>query len=189
MNKSFSHLSPRAAFTLIELLTVIAIIAVLMGLLFPAISGVKDTAKKAQAKNDVTGIVNAVKAYYTEYGMYPVDSSSGPYENKKVDKSLTDVLTGVAAGATRNPRRIPFMEIPAAKGSGTSKKEGLDAGNFYDPWGNIYDISIDTPDYDNELPDPTGGTALNTGTIVWSVGKDETLATGTNKGDDVYSWK
>src|SRR4051812_43446348 len=72
-------LSRSAAFTLIELLTVIAIIAILMGILFPVINNVKENAKKVQAKNDVTQIVTAVKAYYTEYGKYPpVPGSTQP---------------------------------------------------------------------------------------------------------------
>src|SRR3954467_11448096 len=60
-----------AAFTLIELLVVISIIMVLMGLLFPAFRGAQDQAKKVQAKNDLTQIVTAVNAFYTEYGRYP----------------------------------------------------------------------------------------------------------------------
>jgi prepilin-type N-terminal cleavage/methylation domain-containing protein len=62
----------RAAFTLIELLVVIAIIAALLGLAFPVFQGVLDRAKKVQAKNDVTQIVTAVNAFYTEYGKYPL---------------------------------------------------------------------------------------------------------------------
>ena len=57
-----------AAFTLIELLVVIAIIAILIGLLFPAFRAVQDQARRTQAKNDLTQIVTAVNAYYTEYG-------------------------------------------------------------------------------------------------------------------------
>src|SRR5215813_14592343 len=70
------------AFTLIELLVVIAIIAILIGLLFPAFRAVQDQAKRTQAKNDLTQIVNAVNAYYTEYGKYPIagttDTTFGP---------------------------------------------------------------------------------------------------------------
>src|SRR4051794_39197376 len=70
------------AFTLIELLVVIAIIAILIGLLFPAFRAVQNQAKQTQAKNDLTQIVNAVNAYYTEYGKYPisgtVDTTFGP---------------------------------------------------------------------------------------------------------------
>ncbi len=62
----------RRGFTLIELLVVITIIVILMGLLFPAFRGVQDQAKKTQAKNDLTQIVTAVNAFYTEYGKYPL---------------------------------------------------------------------------------------------------------------------
>ena len=60
------------AFTLIELLVVIAIIAILIGLLFPAFKAVQNQARSTQAKNDLTQIVNAVNAFYTEYGKYPL---------------------------------------------------------------------------------------------------------------------
>ena len=59
------------AFTLIELLVVIAIIAILIGLLFPAFRAVQNQAKQTQAKNDLTQIVNAVNAFYTDYGKIP----------------------------------------------------------------------------------------------------------------------
>jgi prepilin-type N-terminal cleavage/methylation domain-containing protein len=58
----------RGAFTLIELLVVITVIAILIALLFPAFNGVQDQAKRTQAKNDLTQIVTAVNAFYTEYG-------------------------------------------------------------------------------------------------------------------------
>src|SRR5437899_12676554 len=60
------------AFTLIELLVVIAIIAILIGLLFPAFKAVQNQARQTQAKNDLTQIINAVNAFYTEYGKYPL---------------------------------------------------------------------------------------------------------------------
>src|SRR6266480_6809711 len=59
-------------FTLIELLVVIAIIAILIGLLFPAFQAVQNQAKRTQAKNDLTQIMTAVNAFYTEYGKYPL---------------------------------------------------------------------------------------------------------------------
>src|SRR5438094_3400723 len=64
------------AFTLIELLVVIAIIAILIGLLFPAFSAVQNQAKRTQAKNDLTQIVTAVNAFYTEYGRYPTAAAN-----------------------------------------------------------------------------------------------------------------
>jgi len=82
----------RHAFTLIELLVVIAIIAVLIGLLFPAFRAVQDQAKKTQAKNDLTQIVNAVNAFYTDYGKYPIagaaDVTFGPGGNQATNETL-----------------------------------------------------------------------------------------------------
>src|ERR1041384_6644593 len=72
------------AFTLIELLVVIVIIAVPAGIAFPVFQSIQNSAKKTQAKNDVTQIVTAVNAFYTEYGKYPtvekndVDATYGP---------------------------------------------------------------------------------------------------------------
>src|SRR5712692_4222163 len=70
--KFYSSRGGLSAFTLIELLVVIAIIIILIGFLFPAFRGVQDQAKRTQAKNDLTQIVTAVNAFYTEYGRYPV---------------------------------------------------------------------------------------------------------------------
>src|SRR6476619_6572558 len=71
---------PRA-FTLIELLVVIAIIAILIGLLFPAFKAVQNQARQVQAKNDLTQIVNAVNAFYTDYGKYPLATDDSTITN------------------------------------------------------------------------------------------------------------
>src|SRR5213083_1421074 len=99
----------RAAFTLIELLVVIAIIAILIGLLFPAFSAVQNQAKRTQAKNDLTQIVTALNAYYTEYGKYPLvapDTIYGPAGslNDGLFYTLRAVASGANAGDVANPR-------------------------------------------------------------------------------------
>ena len=58
------------------MIVVILIIATLAALILTAASGVLDRAKRTQAKNDLTQIVTAVNAYYTEYGKYPVTVTS-----------------------------------------------------------------------------------------------------------------
>src|ERR1700719_4727621 len=87
-----------AAFTLIELLVVITIIAVLMGLAFPVFSSIQNQAKKTQAKNDLTQIVTAMNAFYTEYGKYPLvsaDTIYGPAGTNNTNNALFDVLRGI----------------------------------------------------------------------------------------------
>ena len=56
---------------------VITIIAILIGLLFPAFKGVQDQAKRTQARMNLTQIIIAVTAFYTEYGQYPCDAQTG----------------------------------------------------------------------------------------------------------------
>ena len=105
-------------FTLIELLVVIAIIAILMGLLFPAFKGVQDQAKKTQAKNDLLQIVNAVNAFYTEYGTYPIIFNSSDFTFDGLNGNTNDKLFNelrAISGATINTRFIVYLTPPLAK--------------------------------------------------------------------------
>jgi prepilin-type N-terminal cleavage/methylation domain-containing protein len=64
-----------SAFTLIEMIVVMLIIATLTALFMGAATSVFDRARRTQAKNDVIQITTAVNAFYTEYGRYPVVST------------------------------------------------------------------------------------------------------------------
>ncbi len=63
------------AFTMVELLTVIGVIALLIGLLIPALTMVRNLAKKTQQKVQFTTIGLAISAFKSDYGDYP---PSGP---------------------------------------------------------------------------------------------------------------
>src|SRR5205823_13331448 len=65
----------QSAFTLIEMIVVMLIIATLTALFMGAAGSVFDRARRTQAKNDVIQIATAVNAFYTEYGRYPVVST------------------------------------------------------------------------------------------------------------------
>ena len=103
------------AFTLIELLVVIAIIGILVGLLFPAFKAVQNQARSTQAKNDLTQIINAVNAFYTDYGKYPVvtadtiiTSSSTPNQ-PDIMCTLRAVSCGANLNNAVNTRQIAFI--------------------------------------------------------------------------------
>jgi prepilin-type N-terminal cleavage/methylation domain-containing protein len=64
----------RRAFTLVELLTVIAIIAILAAMLLPAFSRAKLNAQKTQAKLQIQDIVTAIQNYNSAYSRFPVSS-------------------------------------------------------------------------------------------------------------------
>jgi len=168
-----------SAFTLIELLTVITIIAILMGLLFPAIGIAKDQARKAEARSAVMGITTAVKAYYTEYGKYPLGLAVTNFPNQDVvfgqtptvtpkigppagsNQLLFDILRNTGAtGPTYNPRAIIFFDGKTASDPNNPKSgfvpstaaggAGKTPGAFMDPWGNEYFIAIDG-NYNNQI--------------------------------------
>ena len=209
------HLEPRTArqslalpktadhaFTLIELLVVIVIIAVLMGISFPVFQSIQNQAKKTQAKNDVTQIVTAVNAFYTEYGKYPLTPSS-PADTTYGLSTTNDLLLNELrnAGATQNPRGIVFLSPADAKDT-TQPRAGISlatgsTGQYFDPWGKPYLVRIDS-DYDNQVANPYTANAgaspnLRVGVIAWSLGKNQTGGTGdknsTDSNDDVISWQ
>jgi prepilin-type N-terminal cleavage/methylation domain-containing protein len=161
MNKS-PRIPERSAFTLIELLIVIAIIGILMSLLFPAVNTAIDAARKAQAKHDVVQIATAVIAYEAEYGRLPYTNSAaqdvGDHWLKALGGSNVDSL---------NPRQIVFIELPNAKGG---KKGVTAAGTWVDPWAGTYKIMFDD-NYDNTLigvgTNGTGGT-IRKKVAVWN---------------------
>ncbi len=69
---SFTSRRQRAGFTLVELLTVIAIIAILAAMILPALKSVKTAALKTKAKAEAVDLVNAINAYDTAYGRFPI---------------------------------------------------------------------------------------------------------------------
>lgn len=173
MKNHASNSASRSGFTLVELLTVIGIIAVLMTLLFPAVNAVKENAKRMDAKNTCVQIVTAVKQYYQEYGKFPpVEDLSGggtPTFGPTVDTIVGDTGAGMAAKLANNtlfhtlralnkapndknsqfnPRKVGFFEAKAAIVNDTSKR-----GGFYDRTSNG---GAPAPAEDGCLYDPWG---------------------------------
>lgn len=153
---SLSNPPRKNGFTLIELLVVISIIAILMGLGFPAINSALNSARRASAQNDVTQIANAVTMFMTEYGRLPPDSTT-------VDGELLTALMG--ENETANPRRIVFLEVPDAG----RNRSGLLGSAYVDPWENPYQIALDD-DYDNRV-EALGETVRKT-VAVWNEPED-----------------
>jgi prepilin-type N-terminal cleavage/methylation domain-containing protein len=215
-NRAAMQKSPgqSSAFTLIELLVVIAIIAILIGLLFPAFRAVQNQAKQTQAKNDLTQIMNAVNAFYTDYGRYPLvtadntiisGATASPNNNSDLFYTLRGIASGANAANAMNPRVIVFISPPYVKNdTPNQRRSGVSQtdGRYYDPWGTPYLVEIDGG-YDNQVANPytadsgAGPSPLSIGVIAWSLGSDQAGATTVNSGakntgvfaDDVISWQ
>jgi prepilin-type N-terminal cleavage/methylation domain-containing protein len=199
MNHIFSKgIVKDRGFTLIEMLTVIAIIAVLIGLLFPAISGALRKSEIAQARADVKAIETALKQYYTEYGKLPVrdadqgipdeiyDAATATYQYQIIN-TLRAIDAGDNAAHALNPRRIVFLDTPSRKGA-------IDAsGNFVDPWNQVYYIKLDN-NYDGQIandPPYSSGPAetIASSALVISYGPNGIPDNPAAGGDDVVNYK
>jgi len=95
----------RQGFTLIELLVVISIIAILAGLLLPAVTLVRNKANQTANANNQKQLVTAMVAYSTDYdGSWPLASHA-----------VADVLgSGVAAGLAKNVAKASLETLAAA---------------------------------------------------------------------------
>ena len=200
----------RKAFTLLELLVVISIIAVLAGILLPVTSSVMKNAQKVQAKSTEMQIVTAIKSFQTDYGVYPMPADAPTNtdvcfgSNAPTQAELFHILRADnQAGTTINTRAIVYIELPNAKNMtpGLSKNGIGSDGMLYDPWGTIYLIGVDG-NYDDTVNNPysknAGSSPLRTGVIVYSWGPDKLTTSNfygggdkndSTSADDVISWQ
>ncbi|MGN6545234.1 MAG: type II secretion system protein, partial [Aureliella sp.] len=107
--------SRRAAFTLIELLMVIAIIGVLVGLIVPAVMIARRTIIQRSMVMEVHTLANAVDQYKNKYGDYPPDGTDSTVFSRHCRKLFPNMapseLTIVNAGSTSDaPMPSPVMD-------------------------------------------------------------------------------
>jgi prepilin-type N-terminal cleavage/methylation domain-containing protein len=168
-------------FTIVELLVVIFIIAMLMGLLIPAVTIAKNRAKKVKAASQLSQIESGLKVYKDVNGLYPEVDFTGP------------TVGGVpmSASGTANTPGLLF----ALK---SVDRENFRDAELRDPYKNLvryrpakvlpYDATKPKGTIDSD--DPPGADSYQ----LWSAGpngRDEvtTASDPKNIGDDIVTWK
>jgi type II secretory pathway pseudopilin PulG len=88
---------------LIELLVVVAVIAILAGLLIPVMSSLSTRQMKVVARSEMNQVATAIEAYKAVWGTYPPDNPTNPIPNP-----LYVELVGTTNGAI-NATRLNYV--------------------------------------------------------------------------------
>lgn len=121
--KNLSQRQPKA-FTLIELLIVIAVIGILVAVILPNLIGMRERARDTVRKNDLAQLGKALRLYFDDFGAYPMDS---------VNKICCDAdPTSCTAGVCGNNFVV----------NGTSYMKALPEGYTYDQRDDGYDFLL-----------------------------------------------
>jgi prepilin-type N-terminal cleavage/methylation domain-containing protein len=205
-------------FTLVELLVVIGIIAILAGLLTPAVIGAQQQGRITQARSDMATILMALKGLDGTYGKmvarsggnyqmggsnWATDSdSSSNVKNARLDgpsstaayyafiAELSDPSNGHLSTVSVNRRRMKFLDPKPEYNPGVNYDDAVNTPHLWlDPWGNPYVILVNV-DYTEQIVDPTNSSNLVSGkAIAYSYGPDGASANADDQKDNVCSWK
>ncbi len=158
------------AFTLLELLTVIAIVAILAAILIPSVNAAKVSANKARTRVQFSQWAAAIESFRSEYGFYPsfhgshlVNGGAAGAEHPFHDvvagrRRDGSALADGSAAAVQNRKRISFY--------GFGESEFTDAASatpnlLCDAFGNVeiavlvdrnLDGVVNVDDYGGSLP-------------------------------------
>lgn len=131
-----------AGFTLIEVIVIVAILAILAGILVPMIFNQIDDAKLARAEADCKSISSAILAFRKDVGVWPNHSGAGCGENTQLLIGDGTLPAELAAMAFQTASPINFQNVLSIDDEGcynATKYKGPYMSNVKaDPWGYAY---------------------------------------------------
>jgi len=129
------------AFSLIEIIVVVGIIALLASLIFPVAMTVSKTRKLSTAKAELGELQTAIEAYKSKFGSYPPDNPGNAVINQLYYELLGTTRTAKAYTSLDNSIQVQIANIPVdygpkvsgfmnASANSTNSDEGSAAVNF-----------------------------------------------------------
>ena len=110
------------AFTLIELIVVIAIIGILASVIYPSFVNYQKKAQETKKINDMKLIRNMLEIYYIEKGKYPDIDNDGPYISYDQGNANCPFLSNLNINGFNPPEDLTFK--PTGVICDTTKIEG-----------------------------------------------------------------
>ena len=146
IKKPHSKQAFKQAFTLIELLTVIAIIGILAGIIIPTVGAVRENAMKTKTKAMFSQWVSAMDLFRQDYGYYP---SPFDFPQKVANNNGTgggeffNLLTG-NENSTFNPKGIRYYSF-SEDAVADKAHDVADERDIIDAFGNNdFGMAVDT---------------------------------------------
>ena len=90
------NLAIRAAFTLVELLVVLAIIGIMVGLMLPGVQAVREAARQTQCRNNIRQVALACHNYESAFKQFPgyAGERKPIFVDYRLDRNVDPSLTG-----------------------------------------------------------------------------------------------
>ena len=141
-------LTKSKAFTLIELLIVMAVIAILIAIAIPSFRGMQQEANKTRASGDVRVLKEAIEAYYKDYYKYPTTGAAwqDPLTGASpqiITKVLTDPFNSTSGTPYTYITSTPYYLIYSvgSGGSGTATFGASTTGQVTAGTGVVYETN------------------------------------------------
>lgn len=109
----------QSGFTMVEVLTVIAIIAILVGLLVPSVNYVQYQSKKTSTQADLQRISKGLESFHSTFGNYPPSTLNGrkDHEGNRINQGAESITAWLMS----EKRGGPYLEWPDKRYANTDE--------------------------------------------------------------------